>query len=68
MIGFSDTCRCSDWFIDLSLLLFSKTEPKQDKSFSSIFHRFGPFISCLSVVLWLDKGDLPENVHTVCPC
>ena len=22
----------------------------------------------LSVVLWLDKGDFPENVHTVCPC
>ena len=21
----------------------------------------------LSVVLWLDKGDFPENVHTVCP-
>ena len=19
-------------------------------------------------VLWLDKGDFPENVHTVCPC
>ena len=18
--------------------------------------------------LWLDKGDFPENVHTVCPC
>ena len=22
----------------------------------------------LSVVLWLDKGDFPENLHTVCPC
>ena len=22
----------------------------------------------LSVILWLDKGDFPENVHTVCPC
>ena len=22
----------------------------------------------LSVVLWLDKGDFPENVHAVCPC
>ena len=21
-----------------------------------------------SVVLWLDKGDFPENLHTVCPC
>ena len=19
-------------------------------------------------VLWLDRGDFPENVHTVCPC
>ena len=23
---------------------------------------------CLSVILWLDKGDFPENLHTVCPC
>ena len=23
---------------------------------------------CLSVILWLDKGDFPENVHTVCLC
>ena len=33
-----------------------KTQPKQDKSFSWIFHRFWPFICCLNVVLWLDKG------------
>ena len=26
------------------------------------------FICCLSVVLWLDKGDFPKNLHTVCPC
>ena len=43
-----------------------KTKQKQDKSFSFIFHRFWPFICCLSVVLWLDKGDFPENMHTVC--
>ena len=24
-------------------------------------------ICCLSVVLYLDKGDFPENVPTVCP-
>ena len=22
----------------------------------------------LNVILWLDKGDFPKNVHTVCPC
>ena len=41
----------------------AKTQSKQDKSFSFIFHRFWPFICCLSVVLWLDKGDSPENLH-----
>ena len=23
------------------------------------------FVCCLSVILWLDKGDFPENLHTV---
>ena len=45
-----------------------KTQPKQDKSFSFICHRFWPFICCLSVVLWLYKGDVSENLHTVSPC
>ena len=36
-------------------------------SFSFTFHRFSPFICCLSVVLWVDKADFPENLHTVCP-
>ena len=45
-----------------------KTLPKQHKSFSFIFHHFCLFICCLSVILWLDKWDIPENVHTVCPC
>ena len=45
-----------------------KTQPKQDKSFSFIFHRFWLFICCLSVILWFDKGDFPENLHTVRPC
>ena len=31
----------------------------------SFFHRFSPFNCCLSVVLWLDKGDYPENSHVV---
>ena len=44
-----------------------KTKPKRD-TFSFMFHRFQPFICCLSVVLCPDKGDFPENVHTVCPC
>ena len=35
-----------------------KTKPKQDKPFSFVcFHRFLLSICCLSVVLWLDKGD-----------
>ena len=41
-------------------------QPKQDKSFALIFS-FWPFICCLSVVLWLDKADFPESVHTACP-
>ena len=45
-----------------------KTQPKQDKSFSFIFHRCWLFICCLSVILWLDKGDFSENLHTVRPC
>ena len=46
-----------------------KTKPRQlEMSFSFIFHRFWPFICCLSVVLGLDKGDFPENLHTVFPC
>ena len=33
-----------------------------------IFHRFSPFNCCLSVVLYLDKRDYPENSHAVfCP-
>ena len=35
---------------------------------SLIFYHFYPFICCLSVILWLDKGDFTENLHTVCPC
>ena len=41
---------------------------KKEISFSVIFHRFQPFICCLSVILWLDKGDCPENLHVVSPC
>ena len=33
-----------------------------------ISHRFKPFNYCLNVVLWLDKGDFPENVQAVCLC
>ena len=33
-----------------------------------IFHHFSPFYCCLSVVLWLVKGDYPKNLHAVfCP-
>ena len=56
-----------------------KTQPKQDKSFSFVsaphtlwswanLHHFWPFICCLSVVLWIDKGDFPKSVHTVHLC
>ena len=41
----------------------TKMQPKQGKFFYLVFNRFNPFIFCLSVVLWLDKGDFPENVH-----
>ena len=40
----------------------AKTQPKQDMFFSIIFHRFSPFICCLSVVLWLDKGNFPRKL------
>ena len=43
-----------------------KSETEWLLAFSFIFHRFWPFICCLSVVLWLDKGDFPKNAHTVC--
>ena len=42
-----------------------KTKQKLGKSFSFIFHYFLT-IYVLSVILWLDKEDFPENVHTVC--
>ena len=30
-----------------------------------VFHCFRPFHCCLSVVLWPEKGDFPENLHRV---
>ena len=33
-----------------------------------VFHHFSPFNCCLSVVLYLDRGDYPENLQVVfCP-
>ena len=40
-------------------------QPKANKRPSSTSH-FSLF-NCLSVVLWLDKGDHPENWHVVFP-
>ena len=37
---------------------------RHDNIFSSVSH-CSPFNCCLSVVLWLDKGDYPENSHVV---
>ena len=37
-------------------------------SVSLIFHHFQLFNCCLSVILWLDKGDFQKNIHIVCPC
>ena len=34
-------------------------------AFHLIFHRFSPFNCCLSVVLYLDKGDYSENLQIV---
>ena len=45
----------------------AKPQPKRDKS-SLFFRSFQRFIRRLRVILWLDKGDFPENLHTVCPC
>ena len=42
-----------------------KSKPKQEKTFSFLFHLFWPFVCCLSVVLLLNKGNFPENVQTV---
>ena len=41
--------------------LFTKTIKKNPVSFSNVFNR-------LTVLLWLDEGDFPENLHIVCPC
>ena len=30
--------------------------------------RFNVFNYCLNIILCLDKGDFPENLHTVYPC
>ena len=36
--------------------------------FFFFYIHFPPFNCCLNVVLWLDKGDYPENSHVVfCP-
>ena len=48
-----------------------KKSPK-DKLFRFSFHFFNlffyRFITVLSVILQLDKGDYPENLQTVCLC
>ena len=42
-------------------------QPLADNCHSSM-SQFSPFKCCLSVVLYLDKGDYPENLHVVsCP-
>ena len=41
---------------------------KLNRNEISFSHSFFIVICCLSVVLQLDKGDFPENLHTVCPC
>ena len=41
--------------------------PKRDKSFCFIFHRFWPFICCLSVVCGLIKG-ISQNICILCVC
>ena len=49
----------------------SKSETKMTASilsslaFHLIFHCFSPFNCCLSVVLYLDKGDYPDNLQVV---
>ena len=45
------------------------TKLNQNK-ISFFLSHFSSFLTVylLSVVLWLDKGDFPENVHTVCSC
>ena len=40
-----------------------KTKPKQVFFFH--FPSFLTVICSLSVIVWLDKGDFPKNVHTV---
>ena len=55
----------------LSYVVFQSRAWKNQKgglAFSPIFHRFSPFNCCVSVVLWLDKGDYPDNLQVVfCP-
>ena len=45
----------------------NKAQPKADKCPSSTSH-FPPFNCCLSVILYLNKGDYLKNVHVLfCP-
>ena len=43
---------------------------KKNKQQKVIKNKDNFFLSFVIVfnVLWLEKGDFPENVHTVCPC
>ena len=34
----------------------------------SFFIIFNSLTAVLSVVLWLDEGDFPQNLHIVCLC
>ena len=48
----------------------TRTRTRTRSYFASrlIFHCFKPFNRCLSVILYLDKGNYSENLQIVCLC
>ena len=59
------------FFIARIFLQATTDQPKKIEiyfSFFIVFNRFTLFKCRLSVVLWLDVGDLPENLRTVYLC
>ena len=45
--------------LNFVLILYACSWPR------SVSDSFSPFSCCLSVILWLDKEDYPENWHVV---
>ena len=69
--GLMSLASCLQVTTQLSILTLTSSEQattaQSQKKFLSHFSSFF-IVHLLSVVLWLDKGDFPENWHFVSPC